>query len=51
MSDPTKNPRDDKFMKRLQEEQSEANDLNDTVDPRADDLEVEDEPDTRPENT
>ncbi len=51
MSDPTKNPRDEKFMKRLQEEQSEAHDLDETVDPRADDLEVKDEPDTSPENT
>ena len=51
MPDPTKNPRDDDFMRRLQEEQSEAHDLDDTDDPRADDLTIEHEPDTKPENT
>lgn len=51
MSDPIKNPRDEEFMKRLQEEQSEADDANDFDDPHAADLQIEDEPDTRPENT
>ena len=50
-NDPVKNPRDEEFMKRLQEEQSEADDTDDFVETNAADLEVEDEPDTRPENT
>ena len=51
MSDPTKNPRDEQFMKRLQEEQSEADDLDESEDPHAADLTLEHEPDTAPENT
>jgi hypothetical protein len=50
MSDPIKNPRDEEFMKRLQEEQSEAEDASEFSDPRPDDLH-EEEGDTRPENT
>ncbi len=50
MADPTKNPRDDEFQRRLQEEQSEVEDLDDADDPRPDDLR-EHEPDTSPENT
>lgn len=51
MADPTENPRDEEFMRRLQEEQSEADDLDDALDPQAADLTIEDEPDTSPENT
>jgi hypothetical protein len=50
MSDPKKNPRDDEFQRRLQEEQSEIDDLDDTSKPRPDNLK-ENEPDTSPENT
>lgn len=51
MADPVKNPRDEDFMRRLQEEQSEANDTKEFVDTHAADLQIEDEPDTSPENT
>lgn len=51
MADPTKNPRDEQFPRRLQEEQSEIKDLDETIDPHAANLQVEDEPDTSPENT
>jgi hypothetical protein len=50
MADPTKNPRDDEFQKRLQEEQSEVEDLDEADKPRPADLK-EREPDTSPENT
>ena len=50
MADPSKNPRDEDFQRRLQEEQSEIDDLKDTTKPRPADLE-EHEPDTSPENT
>ena len=50
-SDPVKNPRDEEFMRRLQEQQSEAEDSDDFVDTHAADLQIEDEPDTSPENT
>jgi hypothetical protein len=49
-TDPIKNPRDDEFMKRLQEEQSEAEDAEEFSKPRPADLHQE-EGDTRPENT
>ncbi|MGE0449569.1 MAG: hypothetical protein AB7Q29_08295 [Vicinamibacterales bacterium] len=51
MSDPVKNPRDDQFVRRLQEEQSEAEDAGEFVDPHEADLEVEDDFDSSPENT
>lgn len=51
MADPVKNPRDEEFMRRLQEEQSEANELDDSFELHAANLQIEDEPDTRPENT
>jgi hypothetical protein len=50
MPDPLKNPRDEEYVRRLQEEQSEANDANDFIDPHADDL-TQEEGDTTPENT
>jgi hypothetical protein len=50
-TDPIKNPRDEEFMKRLQEEQSEADDSDEFTDTHADDIQIEDEPDTSPENT
>jgi len=49
-SDPQKNPRDEEFMRRLQEEQSEANDDAEFVDTHAADL-TQEEGDTTPENT
>ena len=52
MPDPTKHPRrDEELVRKLQEEQSEADDAEDFFDPHAANLQVEDEPDTRPENT
>lgn len=51
MSDPTKNPRDEDFMRRLQEEQSEADDLDESEETHSADLTIEQEPDTSPENT
>lgn len=51
MADPVKNPRDEEFMRRLHEEQSEADDLDESCELHARDLQIEDEPDTSPENT
>ncbi|MEQ1869082.1 MAG: hypothetical protein ABL961_03560 [Vicinamibacterales bacterium] len=51
MTDAMVNPPDDEFVRRLQEEQSEARDLSGQIDPHSADLEMKDEPDTTPENT
>jgi hypothetical protein len=52
MPDPTKHPRhNEELVRKLQEEQSEADDSDEFMDPRAANLQIEDEPDTRPENT
>jgi hypothetical protein len=49
--DPVKNPRDDEFVRRLQEEQSEAEDPLEAGQTYAANLQIDDEPDTSPENT
>lgn len=43
--------RDDEFERRLHEEQSEVEDLGHLFQTHSANLEIEDEPDTRPENT
>lgn len=48
--DPVKNPPDEEFVRRLQEEQSEADDSTEFVDTHAADL-TQEEGDTSPENT
>ncbi len=51
MADSMWNLPDEEFVRRLQEEQSEANDLGYTFESYAANLQLEDEPDTSPENT
>ena len=51
MADPMWNLPDEEFVRRLQEEQSEADDFYQGFDTHAANLEIEDEPDTTPENT
>lgn len=50
MADPMWNLPDEEFLRRLHEEQSEAEDLSCEFEPHAADLGME-EPDTSPENT
>lgn len=51
MADPIENLPDEEFVRRLQEEQSEASDLASASETHGANLQVEDEPDTTPENT
>jgi hypothetical protein len=51
MADPMWNLPDEEFVRRLHEEQSEADDLSCVYDPHDANLQIEDEPDTSPENT
>lgn len=51
MADATWNLPDEEFVRRLHEEQSEADDLSYAFDPHDANLQIEDEPDTSPENT
>lgn len=51
MTEPMWNQPDEEFVRRLQDEQSEAEDLSYAFDDRAADLTLADEPDTSPENT
>lgn len=51
MAEPMWNLPDEEFVRRLHEEQSEAEDLAFAFETHAANLEIEDEPDTSPENT
>jgi hypothetical protein len=51
MDDPMWNLPDDEFLRRLHDEQSEAEDISCGFEPHAADLGIEHEPDTTPENT